>query len=65
MDAGRFEVRNACLAISGSMSGQSAYKLEVDFCDESGIKMKDAWVRINPFESLYTPEDGSILAIFS
>lgn len=52
LKAGRFEVRNARLAISGSMPLQSAYKLEVDLCDESAIKMKDAWVRVNPWKSL-------------
>ena len=46
LDASRFEVRNARLAVDGSMSMLSSYKLEVDLCDESQIKMKDAWVRL-------------------
>lgn len=52
MDAGRFEVRNARLLASGKLAHSSEYKLEVDLCDESAIKMKDAWVRINPWKTL-------------
>jgi len=52
MNAGRFEVRNARLSASGKMPLSSEYKLEVDLCDESAIKMKDAWVRIIPWKSL-------------
>ena len=51
-DASRFEVRNARLSVNGKMAKRSEYKLEVDLCDESSIKMKDAWVRILPFRSL-------------
>ena len=51
-DASRFEVRNARLSVNGKMTKRSEYKLEVDLCDESSIKMKDAWVRILPFRSL-------------
>ena len=47
LDASRFEVRNARLSVDGNLSGRSAYKLEVDLCDESVIKMKDAWVRLS------------------
>lgn len=50
--AGRFEVRNARLSVEGNMPQRSAYKFEVDLCDESAIKMKDAWVRINPWSTL-------------
>ena len=46
LSAGRFEVRNARLSAEGNLSKRSAYKLEVDLCDESAIKMKDAWVRL-------------------
>lgn len=46
LDASRFEVRNARLSASGSLPLRSEYKLEVDLCDESQIKMKDAWVRM-------------------
>lgn len=52
LDASRFEVRNARLAVTGKLVGRSEYKLEVDLCDESAIKMKDAWVRLNPYKSL-------------
>lgn len=52
MRAGRFEVRNARISASGKFPLRSEYKLEVDLCDESNIKMKDAWVRVNPWRSL-------------
>ena len=52
LGASRFEVRNARLSVNGTLIGRSEYKLEVDLCDESSIKMKDAWVRLNPYKSL-------------
>ena len=52
LNASRFEVRNARLSAEGSLPLRSAYKLEVDLCDESSIKMKDAWVRITPWSTL-------------
>lgn len=52
MNAGRFEVRNARLSASGKLPMRSEYKMEVDLCDEGKIKMKDAWVRVNPWQSL-------------
>lgn len=52
LDASRFEVRNARLSADGSLAHRSSYKLEVDLCDESAIKMKDAWVRVNPVSTL-------------
>ncbi len=52
LEASRFEVRNARLSADGNLANRSAYKLEVDLCDESAIKMKDAWVRVNPVGSL-------------
>lgn len=52
LDAGRFEVRNARLSAEGNLPARSSYKLEVDLCDESAIKMKDAWVRVNPVSTL-------------
>lgn len=51
-DASRLEVRNARLSAEGSLPMRAAYKLEVDLCDESAIKMKDAWVRLLPCKSL-------------
>ncbi len=47
LDASRFEVRNARLSAEGNLPLRSSYKLEVDLCDESAIKMKDAWVRLS------------------
>ncbi len=52
LNASRFEVRNARLSASGKLPLQSEYKLEVDLCDETTIKMKDAWVRVNPWRTL-------------
>lgn len=52
LEASRFEVRNARLSAEGNLPLSSSYKLEVDLCDESAIKMKDAWVRVNPVSSL-------------
>lgn len=52
LDASRFEVRNARLSVNGELTRRSSYKLEVDLCDESQIKMKDAWVRVNPWKAL-------------
>lgn len=52
LEAHRFEVRNARLAVDGSLALRSSYKLEIDLCDESQIKMKDAWVRVNPWKTL-------------
>ncbi len=52
MEASRFEVRNARLSAEGTLPMRAAYKLEVDLCDESAMKMKDAWVRLLPWKSL-------------
>lgn len=52
MEASRFEVRNARLSAEGTLPMRAAYKLEVDLCDESAMKMKDAWVRMLPWKSL-------------
>ena len=52
LNASRFEVRNARLSVSGKLPLHSEYKLEVDLCDESAIKMKDAWVSVNPWRTL-------------
>ena len=52
LGASRFEVRNARLSAEGNLPLRSSYKLEVDLCDESTIKMKDAWVRVNPWSTL-------------
>ena len=52
LGASRFEVRNARISVSGALPLRSEYKVEVDLCDESQIKMKDAWVRVNPWSTL-------------
>ena len=52
LSASRFEVRNARLAASGKLLSRSEYKMEIDLCDESEIKMKDAWVRLLPYKTL-------------
>ncbi len=52
LNASRFEVRNARLSAEGNLPLRSSYKLEVDLCDESAIKMKDAWVRVNPISTM-------------
>ncbi len=52
LDASRFEVRNARVSLEGNLPLRSCYKVEVDFCDETEIKMKDAWVGINPWKTL-------------
>ena len=52
LSASRFEVRNARLSAEGNLPQRSSYKMEVDLCDESLIKMKDAWVRLNPWKTL-------------
>lgn len=52
MESSRFEVRNARLSVSGKLPLRSEYKMEVDLCDESQMKMKDAWVRILPWKTL-------------
>ena len=52
MGKSRFEVRNARLSAGGRLARSSEYKLEIDLCDESAIKMKDAWVRLTPWKTL-------------
>lgn len=52
LQASRFEVRNARLSVNGNVTLRSSYKLEVDLCDETQIKMKDAWVCVNPWNTL-------------
>lgn len=52
LNAGRFEVRNARLSANGKLPLCSEYKIEIDLCDEGEIKMKDAWVRVIPWQTL-------------
>ena len=48
--AGRFEVRNCRLALSGKVLPMVSYKAEIDLSDEGKIKMKNAYVRATPSE---------------
>ena len=52
LESSRYEIRNARLSVCGKLVERSEYKLEVDLCDETEIKMKDAWVRLLPYNSL-------------
>ncbi len=52
LDASRFEVRNARISAEGNLPLRSCYKLEIDLCDETEMKMKDAWVGVNPWNTL-------------
>ena len=52
LNAGRFEVRNARLSVGGKLPLCSEYKMEIDLCDETEMKMKDAWVRVTPWSTL-------------
>ncbi|MCD8266237.1 MAG: OprO/OprP family phosphate-selective porin [Prevotellaceae bacterium] len=52
LDESRFEIRNARVSVEGRLPLRSSYKLEMDFCDETEIKMKDAWVGVNPWKTL-------------
>ena len=45
MGAGRFEVRNARVSITGNV-----YKAEIDLSDEGAIKMLDAYARLFPWK---------------
>ena len=42
MGAGRFEVRNARVSVTGNVLPIVAYKAEIDLSDEGSIKMLDA-----------------------
>lgn len=52
MGAGRFEMRNARVSITGNVLPIVAYKAEVDLSDEGQIKMLDAYARIFPVKGL-------------
>ena len=65
LNASRFEVRNARLSVDGNMPLKSSYKLEVDLCDESAIKMKDAWVRHQDEGCVGTCESNQHLSHYS
>lgn len=48
MGAGRFEVRNARVSVTGNVLPSVAYKAEIDLSDEGQIKMLDAYARLFP-----------------
>ena len=52
MGAGRFEVRNARISLTGNILPSVAYKAEIDLSDEGEIKMLDAYARIFPLKGL-------------
>lgn len=52
MGAGRFEVRNARVSITGNILPIVAYKAEIDLSDEGQIKMLDAYARLFPCKGL-------------
>ncbi len=52
MGAGRFEVRNARISITGNILPIVAYKAEIDLSDEGQIKMLDAYARLFPTKGL-------------
>ena len=52
MGAGRFEVRNARISVTGNVLPIVAYKAEIDLSDEGQIKMLDAYARLFPTKGL-------------
>ncbi len=52
LDAGRFEVRNCRIALTGKVMPAVEYKAEIDLSDEGDIRMLDAYVRLTPVERL-------------
>ena len=52
MQAGRFEMRNARVSLTGNVLPIVAYKAEIDLSDEGQIKMLDAYARIFPVKGL-------------
>lgn len=49
---GRFEVRNARIALDGNVTPRILYRAEVDLSDEGRIRMLDAYAGIQPMEGL-------------
>lgn len=52
IDKGRYEIRNARLSVEGKIIPIVKYKAEIDLSDEGAIKMLDAYIRIQPENSL-------------
>ena len=53
MGAGRFEVRNARVSVTGNVLPIVAYKAEIDLSDEGSIKMLDAYARLADARAFY------------
>lgn len=51
IDKGRFEIRNARIALEGMIIPVIRYKAEIDLSDEGSIKMLDAYIRYQPGKS--------------
>ena len=47
----RFELRNARLSADGTLPLRAFYKMEVDFCDEGNVKIKDMYAGLIPFKN--------------
>jgi hypothetical protein len=52
IDAGRFQVRNARVSVSGFVNPKVEYKAEVDLSDEGNIRMLDAFTSIEVLSNL-------------
>ena len=50
ISAGRFQVRNARVSITGNVHKTVSYKAEIDLSDEGKIKMLDAFARWKPID---------------
>lgn len=48
IDKGRFQIRNARMALEGIIIPEIRYKAEIDLSDEGSIKMLDAYIRYRP-----------------
>lgn len=63
MGAGRFEVRNARVSVTGNVLPIVAYKAEIDLSDEGSIKMLDAYARLFPAKGLTVTADEETSAL--
>ena len=64
MGAGRFEVRNARISVTGNILPIVAYKAEIDLSDEGQIKMLDAYARLFPIQG-FTVTAGQMRVPFT
>lgn len=63
--ASRFRVRNARVALSGTVVPEFEYKAEIDLCDEGKIKMLDAYMRYAPVSLPITATVGQMRVPFT